>query len=72
MEEEQFNSVVFESASDDKKSNAHRFIIAYNTIDQTLRSVYNFKRNLTFSDMIRRSVSLNSVVRKYEDKCYNS
>ncbi len=68
MEEEQFNSVVFESASDDKKSNAHRFIIAYNTIDQTLRSVYNFKRNLTFSDMIRRSVSLNSVVRKYEDK----
>ena len=50
------------------KSNARRFIIAYNTIDQTLRAVYNFKRNMTFSDMIRRSVPLNSVIRKFEDK----
>lgn len=51
-----------------KESNAIRFINAYNQIDQTLRAVYNFKRNITFSDMIRRAVSLNSVVRKYEDK----
>ena len=50
------------------ETNAVRFINAYNQIDQTLRAVYNFKRNITFSDMIRRTVSLNSVVRKYEDK----
>ncbi|MBQ8761931.1 MAG: CBS domain-containing protein [Clostridia bacterium] len=62
--EEQVLNTIFE----DKKSNAQRFINAYNTIDQTLRSVYNFKRNMTFSDMIRRTVPLNSVVRKYEDK----
>ena len=50
------------------KSNSSRFITAYNTIDQTLRAIYNFKRNMTFSDMIRRSVSLNSVIRRFEDK----
>ncbi len=50
------------------ESNALRFINAYNQIDQTLRAVYNFKRNITFSDMIRRAVSLNSIVRRYEDK----
>jgi len=49
------------------KSNAERFITAYNIIDQTLRGVYNFKRNMTFSDMIRRSVPLNSVIRRFED-----
>ena len=53
---------------DSQKTNAERFIMAYNTIDQTLRSVYNYKRNMTFSDMIRRTVPINSVIRKYEDK----
>lgn len=52
----------------ENKSNALRFITAYNTIDQTLRAIYNFKRNMTFSDMIRRSVPLNSVIRRFEDK----
>lgn len=51
-----------------KSSNASRFINAYNLIDQTLRSVYNFKRNMSFNDMIRRAVPLNSIVRRYEDK----
>lgn len=51
-----------------EQTNAQRFISAYNTIDQTIRSVYNYKRNMTFSDMIRRTVPLNSIVRKYEDK----
>lgn len=49
-------------------SNAMRFINAYNSIDQTLRAVYNFKRNMSFNDMIRRAVPLNSIVRRYEDK----
>lgn len=53
---------------DTSKSNAQRFILAYNTIDQSLRSIYNYKRSMTFSDMIRRTVPLNSIIRKYEDK----
>ena len=53
---------------DANKTNAQRFIAAYNTIDQSLRSIYNYKRSMTFSDMIRRTVPINSVIRKYEDK----
>ena len=48
-------------------SNAGRCWRAYNTIDHSLRSQYNFKRAMAFSDIIRRSVVVNSVVRKYED-----
>jgi len=50
-----------------KKTNAERFITAYNNIDYSLRTIYNFKRSMSFSDVIRRSVVLNSVVRKYEE-----
>ena len=50
-----------------KQSNAERFLTAYNNIDYGLRSIYNFKRSMSFSDVVRRSVVLNSVVRKYED-----
>lgn len=50
------------------ESNALRFINAYNQIDQSLRAIYNLRRSLSFSDVVRRVVSLNSVVRKYEDK----
>lgn len=53
---------------DNDVSNAMRFINAYNQVDQTLRAVYNFKRNMSFNDMIRRAVPINSIVRKYEDK----
>lgn len=49
------------------KTNAERFIIAYNEIDYSLRTIYGFKRSLTFSDLIRKAVTLNSVVRKYEE-----
>ena len=48
-------------------SNAERFLNAYNKIDHSLRIQYNFKRSMAFSDIIRRSVLINSVVRKYED-----
>ena len=51
-----------------KGSNALRFINAYNIIDQSLRSIYNYKRNLSFADVVRRTVPLNGVVRRYEDK----
>lgn len=50
-----------------KKSNAERFITAYNQIDYNLRAIYDFKRSMSFSDVIRRAVLLNSVVRKYEE-----
>lgn len=50
-----------------KKSNADRFITAYNKIDYSLRTIYDFKRSMSFSDVVRRSVVLNSVVRKYEE-----
>lgn len=48
-------------------SNAERFLRAYNEIDHGLRNQYNFKRAMAFTDIIRRSVLINSVVRKYED-----
>lgn len=51
-----------------EESNATRFITAYNTIDNALRSIYSFKRSMSYADMIRRAASLNYVVRKYEDK----
>lgn len=50
------------------KSNAERFIEAYNTIDHCLRVQYSFRRSMSFSDVIRRSVSLNYIVRKHEDE----
>lgn len=51
----------------EKNTNAERFIAAYNSIDYSLRSIYDFKRSMAFSDVVRRSVVLNSVVRKYEE-----
>ena len=47
--------------------NATRFLKAFNTIDHSLRVQYNFNRGMSFSDIIRRCVQINSVVRKYED-----
>lgn len=49
------------------KTNAQRFISAYNTIDYALRAQYGFKQGMSFSEVIRKTVSLDSVVRKYED-----
>lgn len=50
-----------------KETNAKRFINAYNNIDYTLKSRYGLNRSMGFSDLIRRTVSLNYIVRKYED-----
>jgi len=46
---------------------ASRFVNAYNLLDHSLRTQYNFKTNISFSDLIRRTASLNQVVRLYED-----
>jgi hypothetical protein len=49
------------------ESTAQRFINAYNQIDYALRGQYNFKSNISFTDLVRRCSSLNSVVREHED-----
>ena len=46
---------------------ANRFVTAYNLLDHSLRSQYNFKTNISFSDLIRRCATLNQVIRLYED-----
>ena len=43
-----------------KTSNANRFISAYNAIDSSLRTIYNLKRSLNFSEVVRKTVTLNS------------
>ncbi|MBE7082762.1 MAG: hypothetical protein E7378_03715 [Clostridiales bacterium] len=50
-----------------KISNGERFINAFNQIDYAIRTQHNFRRSMGFSDMIRRAVSINHIVRKYED-----
>lgn len=48
-------------------SNANRFLSAYNNIDYSLRTRYGLNRSMGFSELIRKSVALNYIVRKYED-----
>ncbi len=50
-----------------QKNNALRFLTAFNNIDYTLKTRYNFNRSMGFSEAVRRSVALNYTVRKYED-----
>jgi len=50
-----------------EKANSERFIDAYNEIDRSLRAQHNFRRSMGFSQIVRKSVPLNAVVRKYED-----
>ncbi len=50
-----------------EKTNAERFINAFNNIDYSLRVRYGLNRSMGFSDVVRKCVSLNYVVRKYED-----
>lgn len=54
--------------TENKLSNSKRFINAYNIIDQELRARHNFRRSMGFSDMIRKAVVVNFIVRKYEDE----
>lgn len=52
----------------ENKTLAERFIVAYNKIDYSLRTIYGFKRSISYADLIRKAVTMNSVVRKYEDE----
>lgn len=51
-----------------KSTLAQRFINCFNKVDYALKAKYNFNRSMGFSDLIRRTVALNYVVRKYEDE----
>ncbi len=51
----------------EKKTNAQRFIAAFNNIDYTLKTRYNLSRTMGFSDLIRKMVGYNYIVRKNED-----
>jgi len=52
----------------EEKTRAERFIEAFNNIDYSLRTRYSLNRSMSFSDLIRKSVVLNYIVRKYEDE----
>lgn len=60
--------VLFVMPKNYSKTNAERFIAAYNQIDYALRTIYGFKRSISYADLIRKTVPMNSVVRKYEDE----
>ncbi len=49
------------------KSNAARFLSAFNNIDYALKTRYNFNRSMGFSEAVRKAVAFNYTVRKYED-----
>ena len=53
--------------TNNNQTNSTRFINAYNEIDHALRIQYNFKTNISFTDLIRRCASLNAVIKNHED-----
>lgn len=50
---------------EEKNANAKRFIAAYNRLDQGLRDIYSIKRQLSFSDMVRKVATVNTVVARF-------
>lgn len=52
---------------DVNKTNAERFLAAFNGIDYAIKTRYNFNRSMGFSEAVRRAVAFNYIVRKYED-----
>lgn len=57
----------FKFVKKEEKTNSKRFIDAYNNIDYALKTRYGLNRAMGFSDLIRKAVVINYVVRKYED-----
>lgn len=51
----------------ENKTNAMRFLDAYNDIDYALKTRYNINRSMGFADLVRKAVVLNYIVRKNED-----
>ena len=53
-----------ENEKEKKESNAKRFIDAYNNIDYALKTRYGLNRAMGFSDLIRKAVVINYIVRR--------
>ena len=49
------------------KSNAMRFLSAFNNIDYAIKTRYNMNRSMGFSEAVRKAVAFNFTIRKYED-----
>lgn len=50
------------------QNNARRFINAYNKLDYAIRVQHGFKRSMSFSEVVRKAVPLNYIIRKYEEE----
>ena len=50
-----------------EKCNSTRFLMAFNNIDYTIKTRYNFNRSMGFAEAVRKAVAYNYIVRKYED-----
>lgn len=50
-----------------ERSNSLRFLSAFNNIDYAIKTRYNLNRSMGFSEAVRKAVSYNFTVRKYED-----
>lgn len=50
-----------------EKTNAMRFLSAFNNIDYAIKTRYNMNRSMGFSEAVRKAVAFNFTVRKYED-----
>lgn len=50
-----------------QKTNAMRFLSAFNNIDYVIKTRYNFNRSMGFSEAVRKAVAFNYTIRKYED-----
>jgi hypothetical protein len=48
--------------------NSERFTAAYNAIDKKLRRLYSFGANQSFSEMVRKCVGQNYIVKRNEDR----
>ena len=49
------------------KTNAMRFLSAFNNIDYAIKTRYNMNRSMGFSEAVRKAVAFNFTIRKYED-----
>ncbi|MFW6029696.1 MAG: CBS domain-containing protein [Halanaerobiales bacterium] len=49
-------------------SNSRRLINAYNQIDKALRAQYSYNRKISFTDVIRRTMKFNAIVKKHGEK----
>ncbi len=64
MEKKETN---LESLDGVEKTNAMRFLSAFNNIDYAIKTHHGFNRTMSFSEVVRKTVAFNFTVRKYEE-----